>query len=79
MTPCNNGFQGINNYYLLLADFCYCQYRILKEITRDQHVAFFINVFSLLSGSVQRGFTVVETKYRVSHKKVFHETQEKMN
>ena len=59
VTPRNNGRQGTNKFHLLLADFCYCQYRKLKEmIWRDQGVSFVIGAFPLLLGPVLRGLTV---------------------
>ena len=57
--PRNTGCQVTNNIHLLLADFCYCQYRILKEMTwRDQSLAFVIGGFPLFLGPVQRGLTL---------------------
>ena len=55
-TPRNTGRQGTNKFHLLLADFCYCQYRKLKEIIwRDQSLAFIIGGHL---GPVLRGLTV---------------------
>ena len=33
VAPQNTGREGTNKFHLLLADFCYCQYRNLKEMT----------------------------------------------
>ena len=57
--PRNTGSQGTNKFHLLLADFCYCQHRKLKEMTlRDQGLAFVIGGFPLLLGPVLRDLTV---------------------
>ena len=59
VTPRNTGRQGTNKFHLLLADFCYCQYRKLKEMSRrDQGLAFVFDGFPLLLGPVLRGLTV---------------------
>ena len=61
VAPRNTGRQGTNKLHLLLADFCYCQYRKLKEISwRDQGLAFVIGGFPLLLRPVLRGLTVSE-------------------
>ena len=60
VTPRNTGRQRTNQFHLLLADFCYCQYRKLKEMTwRDNGLAFVIGGFPLLLGPVLRGLTVI--------------------
>ena len=59
VTPRNTGCQGTNKFPLLLADFRYCHYRKLKEMTsRDQGLAFVIGGLPLLLGPVLRGLTV---------------------
>ena len=59
VTPHNTGRQGTNKFHLLLADFRYCQYRKLKEMTWwNQGLAFVIGGFPLLLGPVSRGLTV---------------------
>ena len=51
--PRNTGCQGTNKFHLLLADFRYCQYRKLKEMTRtDQGLAFVIGGFPFFLGPV---------------------------
>ena len=53
VAPRNTGSQGTYKFYLLLADFRYCQYRKLKEMTwRDQGLAFVIGGFPLSLGPV---------------------------
>ena len=34
--PPNNSCQGTTKFYLLMADFCYCQYKNLKEMTWNE-------------------------------------------
>ena len=59
VTPRNTGRQGTNKFYLILTDFCYCQYRKLKEMSRrDQGVTFVIGGFPLLLFPVLRGLTI---------------------
>ena len=49
VVPRKSGSQVTNKCHLLLADFCYCQYRKLKVMTwRDQGLAFVIGGFPLL-------------------------------
>ena len=53
VAPRNTGSQGTNKFHLLLADFCYYQYRKLKELTwRDLCLAFIISGFPLFLGPV---------------------------
>ena len=55
VTPRNTGRQGTNKFHLLLADFRYCHYSKLKEMTsRDQGLAFVIGGYPLQLGPVLR-------------------------
>ena len=61
VTPRKTGREGTNKFHLLLADFRYCQYRKLKEMSwRDQGLVFIIGGFPLLFGPVLRGLTVCD-------------------
>ena len=53
VTPRNTGCQGTKKFYLLLADFHYCQYKKQKEMTLSVKSLAFVNSrFSSLSGPV---------------------------
>ena len=58
--PRCNRFQGNNNFFLLLADFCYYQKRKLKKLTRrDYNLVSVISEIPLVAGQLEQGLTVL--------------------